>query len=47
MHAATPAAAVDTIATKTAQNIKHRHVFNLSAVRRSARLTNGSHMPIM
>jgi hypothetical protein len=47
MHAVTPVAAVDTIATKTAQNIKHWHVLNLSAVRHSARLANGSHMPIM
>jgi hypothetical protein len=45
MPAETPVVA--TAAAKTTQNIKHRRLFNLSAVRRSARLTNGPHMSIM
>jgi hypothetical protein len=38
---------VATTAATTAQNIKHRRVFNLFAVRRSAKLANGPNMPIM
>jgi hypothetical protein len=45
MPAETPVVA--TAAASIAQNTKHRRLFNLSAVRRSARLANGPHMPIM